>query len=38
MYVFAQFDSNNNGQQDEGEPIHIFWIDLKAPNQTGRKY
>jgi hypothetical protein len=38
MYVFAQFDSNNNGQQDEGEPIHIFWIDLKAPNQTGRTY
>jgi hypothetical protein len=38
MYVFAQLDSNNNGQQDEGEPIHIFWIDLKAPNKTGRQY
>ena len=31
MFVFAQLDSNNNGQQDEGEPIHIFWIDLKDP-------
>ena len=38
MYVFAQLDNNNNGRQDEGEPIHIFWIDLKDPNKTGRQY
>ncbi len=38
MYVFAQLDSNNNGRKDEGEPIHIFWIDLKDPNKTGRQY
>jgi hypothetical protein len=38
MFVFAQLDNNNNGQQDEGEPIHIFWIDLKDPNKTGRQY
>ena len=36
MYVFAQLDSNNNGQQDASEPIHIFWIDLKDPSKTGR--
>lgn len=38
MFVFAQLDNNSNGRQDEGEPIHIFWIDLKNPNKTGRQY
>lgn len=38
MYVFAQLDSNNNGQRDENEAVHIFWIDLKDPNRTGRMY
>ena len=38
MYVFAQLDTNENGQQDEGEPIHVFWISLKDPNKTGRLY
>jgi hypothetical protein len=38
MFVFAQLDSNANGQQDENEPIHIFWIDLKDPANTGRQY
>jgi hypothetical protein len=38
MYVFAQLDINENGQQDEGEPIHVFWINLKDPNKTGRLY
>lgn len=38
MYIFAQLDMNGNGSRDEGEPIHIFWIDLKNPTQTGRKY
>ncbi|MBK9400610.1 MAG: hypothetical protein IPN36_07020 [Bacteroidetes bacterium] len=38
MYLFAQLDSNNNGRQEEGEPIHIFWVDLKDPVRTGRLY
>lgn len=38
MYVFAQLDENANGQYDEGEPIHIFWIDLSNPAKTGRLY
>jgi len=38
MYVFAQLDTNENGRQDEGEPIHIFWIDLKDPNKAGLLY
>ena len=38
MYVFAQLDANGNGKRDEGEPIHIFWIDLKEPNKTGKLY
>ena len=38
MYVFAQLDNNYNGRQDEKEPTHIFWIDLKDPNKTGRLY
>lgn len=38
MYVFAQFDKNKNGQSDEGESIHVFWIDLKDPNKKGRQY
>lgn len=38
MYVFAHLDSNNNGRQETGESIHIFWIDLKDPNNTGRLY
>jgi len=38
MYVFARLDENKNGKIDENEPIHIFWIDLKNPNNTGRLY
>ncbi|NDV64607.1 hypothetical protein [Bacteroides sp. 224] len=38
MYVFAQLDANNNGRQDSGEPIHIFWVDLKDPHKTGQLY
>lgn len=38
MFVFAQLDANNNGSRDESEPIHVFWIDLKDPNRTGRMY
>ena len=38
MLVSAQCDSNKNGQQEQTEPIHIFWIDLKNPASTGRLY
>jgi hypothetical protein len=38
MYVFAQLDSNANGQNDDNELIHVFWIDLKNPDRVGRQY
>ena len=38
MYVFAKLDKNKNGQIEEEEPIHIFWIDLKNPEQNGVQY
>ena len=38
MAHFAQLDENKNGQRDETEDIHVFWINLKDPNQNGRQY
>jgi hypothetical protein len=38
MYVFAKLDQNGNGQGDDAEDVHIFWIDLKNPEKTGRQY
>jgi hypothetical protein len=38
MYVFAKLDENKNGKSDDKESIHIFWIDLKNPERTGRHY
>lgn len=38
FYVYAKFDANGNGFADEDEDIHIFWIDLKNPEKTGRQY
>ncbi|MDX2247526.1 MAG: hypothetical protein SF052_12150 [Bacteroidia bacterium] len=38
MYIFAKPDQNNNGQIEQEEPIHIFWIDLKNPENTGVQY
>ncbi len=38
MQVFAKLDSNGNGMIDDLEPIHIFWIDLKNPERTGKMY
>lgn len=31
-----QKDENGNGRRDE--KIHIYWIDLKDPGNTGRQY
>jgi len=38
MYVFAKWDEDQNGKPDDPEPIHVFWIDLANPMQTGRVY
>ncbi len=38
MIITAQFDTNNNGQRDQSEPEHIFWVDLKNPHSTGVLY
>jgi hypothetical protein len=38
MYVYATIDENGNGQQDETEDVHVFWIDLKAPKEGARLY
>jgi len=36
--IFAQLDENQNGQIEDGEAVHIFWIDLANPERTGRQY
>jgi hypothetical protein len=38
MYIFAKLDENKNGKLDELEPIHIYWVDLKNPERTGKQY
>lgn len=38
MFVFARLDQNANGQIEDREPIHIFWVDLKDPTKTGQEY
>ncbi len=38
IYVFAKLDENQNGQQDESEPIHIYWVDLNDPTRLGRQF
>jgi hypothetical protein len=38
MYVFAKLDQDANGQGDESEQMHIFWIDLNNPKNNGQLY
>jgi len=38
MYVFAKIDENENGQMEYEESTHIFWIDLKNPEDRGIQY
>lgn len=38
MYIFARLDANLNGQMEQNEPIDIFWIDLKNPENVGVQY
>lgn len=38
MYIHAKLDENGNGKRDEGEPIHIFQIDLENPMKGQRAF
>lgn len=38
MYIFASLDANGNGRRDTEEPVHVFWISLKAPMLAERLY
>lgn len=38
MYIFARHDENKNGTQDEAEPIHVFWFNLKNPDKAKLLY
>ena len=38
MYIYARQDENTNGTRDEAEPINLWWIDLKAPDNRGLVY
>ncbi len=38
MYIFARIDKNENGKMEYKEATHIFWIDLKDPNNRGLQY
>lgn len=38
MYIKAKHDTDGNGKRDITEPIHIFWINMKAPKQAKRAY
>lgn len=38
MYVFARIDENENGQMEYEEATHIFWIDLKNPENRGIQF
>ncbi|MEO1451273.1 MAG: hypothetical protein AAFV07_17210 [Bacteroidota bacterium] len=38
MYIFARLDENQDGRTVYEEPTHIFWIDLKNPQNVGVQY
>jgi len=38
MYISARIDENENGQMEYEEPTHIFWVDLKNPENKGFQY
>ncbi|HKC67089.1 MAG TPA: hypothetical protein VKG26_02585 [Bacteroidia bacterium] len=38
MYIFARHDDNKNGAQDDAEPIHVFWLNLKSPDKAKLMY
>jgi hypothetical protein len=38
LFVFAHEDVNKNGQLEDIEPIHVYWINLKDTTKTGILY
>jgi hypothetical protein len=38
MIVYAQLCSNGDSKKNTGEPVHLFWVDMKNPRRTGRMY
>lgn len=38
MYIYARHDDNKNGRSEDNEPLHVFWISLKAPAPAKRMY
>ena len=38
MYIFAKIDGNGNGKIEQKEPTHVFWVDLKSPEDKGVQY
>lgn len=38
MYIFARHDANKNGQSENEEPLHVFWISLPNPAPAKRIY
>jgi hypothetical protein len=38
MYIFARQDANHDGATKPDEPMHIFWVSLKAPQVAKRLY
>lgn len=38
MYLFARQDVDKNGTIEEKEPLHVFWISLKAPAKAKLLY
>jgi len=38
LLVYARLDQNNDGQSQQTEPIHVYWVNLQDPSQSGRLY
>ncbi|WP_290712835.1 hypothetical protein, partial [Flavihumibacter sp. CACIAM 22H1] len=38
MFVFTRLDTNANGQIEDNEPMHVYWLDLKDPTKAGQQY
>ena len=38
LYVYARIDENKNGKSESIEPIKVFYIDLKNPEDIGNVY
>ena len=38
LYVYARFDENKNGKSEDTEPIKVFYINLKNPEEVENVY